>query len=95
LNVSTSNFNYFYNKLFFLSILNSILGHAPRADDREISDGEYSPACADSCPAEAIFFGDLENKESKVFKLSNSPRAFRELEDLGTIPKVFYLSEKE
>jgi len=64
-------------------------------DDRQIADGEYMPACADSCPADAIFFGDLENKESKVYQLSNSPRAFRELENLGTIPKVFYLSERE
>ena len=64
-------------------------------DDRQIADGEYMPACADSCPADAIFFGDLENKESKVYQLSNSPRAFRELENLGTVPKVFYLSERE
>ncbi|GBD86526.1 tetrathionate reductase subunit B precursor [bacterium BMS3Abin03] len=65
------------------------------AEDREIMDGEYMPACSESCPADAIYFGDLENRESKVFKLSRSPRAFKELEGLGTEPKVIYLSKRE
>ena len=58
-------------------------------------DEEYMPACSESCPADAIYFGDLEDHESKVFKLSRSPRAFKELEDLGTEPKVIYLSKRE
>jgi len=64
-------------------------------EDRDIYDGEYVTACSDSCPADAIFFGDLDNKESRVYKLSQSSRAFREMEDLGTQPKVIYLSEGE
>ncbi len=64
-------------------------------EDRNILEDEYLPACSESCPADAIYFGDLENKESKVYKLSKSPRAFRDLENLGTEPKVIYLSEKE
>ncbi len=65
------------------------------AEDRNILENEYFPACAESCPANAIYFGDIDNKESKVYKLSKSPRAFKELENLGTEPKVIYLSEKE
>ena len=42
------------------------------AEAREILDEEYLPACSESCPADAIYFGDLENKESKVHKLSRS-----------------------
>lgn len=64
-------------------------------EDREIRDGEYFPACAESCPTNAIFFGDLENKESKVYKLSQSSRAYREMDNLGTEPKVIYLSERK
>ena len=60
-------------------------------EERDIMDEEYLPACAES----AIHFGDLENKESKVYKLSRSSRAFREFEDLGTEPKVIYLSKRE
>ncbi len=62
---------------------------------RPIADGEYLPACAESCPADAIYFGDLENKQSKVFKLASSSRAYRDLEDLGTEPKVIYLAKRE
>jgi molybdopterin-containing oxidoreductase family iron-sulfur binding subunit len=65
------------------------------SEARKIMDEEYLPACADSCPADAIYFGDLENRESKVYKLSRSSRAFKEYEDLGTEPKVIYLSKKE
>ena len=65
------------------------------AEDRELRDGDYVPACVESCPTKAIAFGDLDNKNSEVLVLTKSPRAFRLLEDLGTEPKVFYLSEVE
>lgn len=64
-----------------------------RAEDRPLKEGEYMPACAESCPTKAITFGDLDNPESDVWKLSKSARAFRLLEELGTEPKVIYLSE--
>lgn len=64
-------------------------------EGRDIEDGEYIPACAESCPADAIYFGDVEDKKSKVFGLSHSSRAYREMEDLGVEPKVIYLSERE
>lgn len=66
-----------------------------RAEDREIRDGEVVPACAESCPAKAIFFGDLDDPDSEVSRLSHGPRAFRLHDDLGTEPKVFYLTERE
>lgn len=64
-------------------------------EDREIADGEYTTACAECCPANAISFGDIENRESEVFKLSKSTRAYKMMEDLGTEPKVIYLSYRE
>lgn len=66
-----------------------------RYEEREIAAGEYMPACAESCPTGAIFFGDLDDPHSDVAKLSRSARAFRLLEELGTEPKVFYLKEGE
>ena len=65
-----------------------------RVEERELSDGELQklPACAQSCPAEAIVFGDLADPESRVSRLSKSPRVFRLLEHLGVRPKVFYLA---
>jgi len=60
---------------------------------REVADGEVQPACVQSCPAEAMVFGDLNDPESKVSRLADSGRATRVLEELGTKPKVFYLQK--
>ncbi|MFQ5873738.1 MAG: 4Fe-4S dicluster domain-containing protein [Dehalococcoidia bacterium] len=65
------------------------------AERREIKPGEYIPACAEACPARAIVFGDLSEPSSEVSQLARSPRAFRLHEELGTKPKVIYLSEGE
>ena len=66
-----------------------------RAAGRELQDGDVTPACAESCPAQAIVFGDLDDPGSRVNQLARSPRAFRLYEDLGTEPKVYYLAERE
>lgn len=73
------------------------LQHAREAADLEekpLQDGDYVPACSEICPADAISFGDLENKDSVVYKLSRSYRASRVMEDLGVEPKVYYLSKR-
>ncbi len=64
-----------------------------RSENRPMRPGEYTPACVDACPTGAMVFGDLSNSESEVFRLANSQRAFKLLEDLGTEPKVIYLRE--
>ncbi|NQV14745.1 4Fe-4S dicluster domain-containing protein [bacterium] len=66
-----------------------------RAEDRELREGDYLPACSESCPTDAISFGDLNDPHSEVNKLAKSLRAFRMLEELGTEPKVYYLSKVE
>jgi molybdopterin-containing oxidoreductase family iron-sulfur binding subunit len=60
-------------------------------EGRPLRDGEIQPACAQSCPAEAITFGDLEDRESRVSRLAKSGRAFHLMEELGTKPSVVYL----
>ncbi|MHC5009374.1 MAG: 4Fe-4S dicluster domain-containing protein [Planctomycetota bacterium] len=66
-----------------------------RAEDRELRDGDVVTACQEAGPASAITFGDLNDPESEVRRLSRSKRAFQLLEDLGTHPKVYYLKEGE
>lgn len=66
-----------------------------RAAGRELAPGDYVPACVQTCPAEAMVFGDLDNAASEVTALAGSPRAFRLMEELGTRPKVIYLRERE
>lgn len=62
-------------------------------DSRPLADGEVQPACVQSCPAEAMVFGDLNDPQSKVSRLADSGRSTRLLEELGTRPKVFYLEK--
>ncbi len=66
-----------------------------KAEDRKLVDGDFWPACAESCPTKAISFGDLEDKNSMVYELHNSSRAYRIFEDLGIEPTVYYLIEGE
>ncbi len=66
-----------------------------RREKRELKVEDYIPACVEVCPADAIFFGDLDNPNSKVSELAHSQRAYRILEDLGTEPKVYYLREEK
>jgi len=68
---------------------------AARLSGRELEDGDVTTACAESCPAKAIVFGDLAEAGSRVSRLARGPRAFRLHDDLGTEPKVIYLAEKK
>ena len=65
------------------------------AEKRELKDGELQPACAQTCPATAIVFGDLNDSESKVSRLWGSGRGEKLLEDVGAQPKIVYLKRAE
>ena len=65
-----------------------------KAEQRELQDGEIKPACVQTCTANALVFGDLNDPESAVSRLSRSARGSKLLEDMGAQPKITYL-EKE
>jgi molybdopterin-containing oxidoreductase family iron-sulfur binding subunit len=64
-------------------------------ENRLVKDGEVIPACAQTCPANAITFGSLKDPESKVSKLAKSADAYRVQEELGTRPAVYYIKRKK
>lgn len=64
-------------------------------EGRRVKDGEITPACVQSCPAEALVFGDRNDPESHVSKLRKSARGFKLLEELGTEPAITYLKRLE
>ena len=63
-----------------------------RLEDRSVQDGEITPACAQACPSEAIVFGDLHDRGSRVAVLARSPRGYHVLESRNTKPAITYLA---
>src|SRR5215831_6862662 len=55
---------------------------------------DVTTACAQSCPAKALVFGDLNDPTSEVSRLSRSSRGSKLLEEVGTLPKVTYLARQ-
>ncbi|NIQ37550.1 MAG: 4Fe-4S dicluster domain-containing protein [Proteobacteria bacterium] len=60
-------------------------------EGRKVRDGDFTTACAQTCPAEALIFGNLKDPESRVSKLIQDPRAYQVLGHLNTKPAVIYL----
>ncbi len=64
---------------------------------RNIQDGEITPACAQTCPTQAITFGNLTDANSEVSKKaarsnrSGRVRQYEVLEELNQLPAVTYL----
>jgi molybdopterin-containing oxidoreductase family iron-sulfur binding subunit len=63
-------------------------------EKRDIREGEVTTACAQSCPGNAIVFGNLLDENSQVYQWAHDARSTRLLEELGTSPAVFYLKKK-
>jgi len=66
-------------------------------DSSEVKDitipaDSFTSACAQACPSDAIVFGDISNKESRVAKLREKERSYRLLEYLNILPRVTYLA---
>lgn len=62
-------------------------------EKREIRDGEVVPACVQTCPTQALWFGNLMDPESAVRKMVDSPRAYQVMGYLNTKPAVIYLKK--
>jgi molybdopterin-containing oxidoreductase family iron-sulfur binding subunit len=62
-------------------------------EGRKLKDGEFTTACAQTCPASAITFGNLMDPESRVSQLVKEARAYQVLRQLNTKPGVIYLKK--
>ena len=63
-----------------------------RRNDKPIADGQIQTACQQSCPAQAIVFGDLNDPSSRISKMVHGPRRFGVLEEFNFRPAVNYLA---
>jgi molybdopterin-containing oxidoreductase family iron-sulfur binding subunit len=60
---------------------------------REVRDGEIRTACQQTCPADAIIFGDINDPASLATRLTRTDRRFGLLAELGTRPRTTYLGK--
>jgi molybdopterin-containing oxidoreductase family iron-sulfur binding subunit len=59
---------------------------------RPLEDGEIKTACQQTCPTDAIVFGDLNDEKSRVTALQRLPRSYALLGELNNKPRVQYLA---
>jgi Fe-S-cluster-containing dehydrogenase component len=64
-----------------------------RNEQRDIRDGEVIPACVQTCPTDALVFGNLMDPGSVVRKKVDDPRAYQVMGYLNTKPAVIYLKK--
>ncbi|MBI3019551.1 MAG: TAT-variant-translocated molybdopterin oxidoreductase [Deltaproteobacteria bacterium] len=67
--------------------------NAAKMRGEKVSDGEIQTACQQACPSQAIVFGDLNDPNSEVSKLSSLSQGYRVLEELNVRPAVTYLAK--
>jgi len=63
------------------------------SEGRLVRDGEFTTACAQTCPAGVLTFGNIKDPNSQVSRLVQNPRAYQVLYELNTKPGVIYLKK--
>ncbi|WP_337041555.1 TAT-variant-translocated molybdopterin oxidoreductase [Emticicia sp. 17c] len=67
-----------------------------KKEHRRPVDGEIQTACSQSCPTNAIVFGDMldpESQISKILSVEKEGRAFHVLEEINVQPQLSYLTK--
>lgn len=64
-----------------------------RLEGREVRDGEIVPACAQTCAADAIVFGNVADPSSRAARIGSSGRGYRVLGELNTQSGIVYLKK--
>jgi len=64
-----------------------------KEENRKLKDGEFTTACAQTCPTAALTFGNLLDPQSRVAVMIKDARAYQVLRHLNTKPAVIYLKK--
>ncbi len=63
-----------------------------RREERPIRDLEIQTACQQTCPTNAIVFGDIADPATRVSESRRNERLYAVLDHLGTLPRTRYLA---
>jgi molybdopterin-containing oxidoreductase family iron-sulfur binding subunit len=61
-----------------------------KVEGRAVEDGDYSTACSDVCPTNAITVGDWNDLKSMVRESADDKRSYQALEEVGVKPNVWF-----
>jgi molybdopterin-containing oxidoreductase family iron-sulfur binding subunit len=61
-----------------------------KQEGRPVVDGDFSAACGDACPTNAIIVGDWNDIKSMVRKSADDSRSYQALEEVGVKPNVWF-----
>jgi molybdopterin-containing oxidoreductase family iron-sulfur binding subunit len=64
-----------------------------KSENRGVREGDIKMACQQSCPGDAIIFGDINDPNSEIAKIAQDPRSYQLLEQLHTLPSVSYVTK--
>jgi molybdopterin-containing oxidoreductase family iron-sulfur binding subunit len=79
--------NYCVQRIQEVKIAHKVNGRKP------IQDGDVLTACQQTCPAEAISFGNLNDPDSAVSKMKKNNRNYTLLHELNVKPRTTYLAK--
>jgi molybdopterin-containing oxidoreductase family iron-sulfur binding subunit len=69
---------------------------AAKKEGRPVKDGEAKTACQQACATDAIVFGNINDKDSRIAKIRNQEqldRLYYVLEETHTLPSINYLAK--
>jgi molybdopterin-containing oxidoreductase family iron-sulfur binding subunit len=64
-----------------------------KAMGTRVQDGDIVTACQQTCPTDAIIFGDLNDPKSRIAQFAKNGRGYHVLAELNTRPRITYQSK--